>query len=187
MNKIYIKNMVCDRCIMVVTNILFQLELKVAHVALGEVVLLYPPTEKQMQELSEQLRKVGFEIIDDKRSRIIEQIKTCIRELVHRKNGMLKTNLSDYLCGNIHLDYSYLSGLFSEIEGRTIEKYFIFQKIERVKELLAYDDMQLNEIAYIMNYSSVAHLSSQFKKVTGFTPTYFKQMSIQFRKPLDKL
>ena len=187
MNKIYIKNMVCDRCIMVVTNILSQLELKVAHIALGEIVLLCPPTEKQMQELLDQLQKVGFEIIDDKRSRIVEQIKTCIRELVHRKNGMLKTKLSDYLCENIHLDYSYLSGLFSENEGRTIEKYFIYQKIERVKELLVYDDMQLSEIAYIMNYSSVAHLSNQFKKVTGFTPTYFKQMSTQCRKPLDKL
>lgn len=187
MHKIHIKNMVCDRCVMVVASILSRLGLEAAHISLGEVILLCPPTEKQTRELSEQLRQVGFEIIDDKRSRIVERIKTCIRELVHRKNGMLKTNLSDYLSESIHLDYSYLSGLFSEIEGRTIEKYFIFQKIERVKELLAYDDMPLSEIAYLMNYSSVAHLSSQFKKVTGFTPTYFKQISTQCRKPLDKL
>lgn len=185
--KIYIKNMVCDRCVLVVKNILSQLAITDVLVTLGEVIFLQEVDEVQFKEFENQLEHLGFTIIDDKRKRVVEQIKISIRELVHKHNGSLKTNLSEYLNEKIHLEYSYLSGLFSETEGRTIENYFISQKIERVKELLIYDNMQLSEIAYLMNYSSVAHLSSQFKKVTGLTPSKFKQMGVTLRKPLDKL
>lgn len=156
-------------------------------VTLGEVAVGEEISESQMKEFGHKLENIGFEILDDRRTRLVEQVKIHIRELVHLHNGNLKVNLSEYLSEKTHLEYSYLSGLFSEMEGRTVEKYFIFQKIERVKELLVYDDMQLSEIAYLMNYSSVAHLSSQFKKVTGLTPSKFKQMGIKLRNPLDKL
>ncbi|MGL4292764.1 MAG: helix-turn-helix domain-containing protein, partial [Bacteroidales bacterium] len=133
------------------------------------------------------LEAVGFEVIDDRRSKIIEMIKNVIRELVHRKEDELKINLSDYLAGMLKLDYSYLTTLFSEVEGTTIEKYHIAQKIERVKELLIYDNLSISEIAYQLNYSSTAHLSSQFKKVTGLTPTFYKNMADKRRISLDKI
>ncbi|MGL4493496.1 MAG: helix-turn-helix domain-containing protein, partial [Tannerellaceae bacterium] len=130
---------------------------------------------------------VGFEVIDNRRSKLIEQIKNYIRDLVYRQEGVLKVNLSDYLAAQLHLDYPYLTTLFSEAEGTTIEKYYIAQKIERVKELLVYDDLSLSEIAHRLNYSSTAHLSSQFKKVTGLTPTFYKQLADKRRKPIDKI
>ena len=130
---------------------------------------------------------LGFELIDDKKSRIIEKIKNIIIELVHHQNNDAKTNLSDVLSSQLHHDYNYLSNLFSEIEGTTIEKYFIAQKIEKVKELLVYDELSLSEIAFRLNYSSVAYLSNQFKKVTGLTPSYYKQIRDDKRKPLDKV
>lgn len=187
MQEIYIKNMVCDRCIMTVRKLLEQVNAEVAHLSLGKVVLGKPLSNRQMQELTSELESVGLEMIDDRRSRIIEQIKNCIRELVHQKNSDLKINLSDYLSEHITFDYAYLASLFTESEGTTIEKYFIAQKIERVKELLVYDDLSLSEIAHQMNYSSVAHLSSQFKKVTGLTASYYKQMGDKRRQPLDKV
>jgi AraC-like DNA-binding protein len=130
---------------------------------------------------------LGFELIDDKKSRIIEKIKNTIIQLVHHQDSGLKNNLSEVLSSELHHDYNYLSNLFSEIEGTTIEKYFIAQKIERVKELLVYDQLSLSEIAFQLNYSSVAYLSNQFKKVTGLTPSHFKQIKENKRKPLDQL
>lgn len=187
MQTIYIKNMVCDRCVMVVRDIFARLSIEVAQVVLGEVEVPDTLTAEQVKQLTSQLEAVGFEVIDNRRSKLIEQIKNYIRDLVYRQEGVLKVNLSDYLAAQLHLDYPYLTTLFSEAEGTTIEKYYIAQKIERVKELLVYDDLSLSEIAHRLNYSSTAHLSSQFKKVTGLTPTFYKQLADKRRKPIDKI
>src|SRR5690606_28337477 len=130
---------------------------------------------------------LGFEVIDDRKSLIIEKIKNIIIDLVHHQDNDTKSNLSDVLSSKLHHDYNYLSNLFSEIEGTTIEKYFIAQKIEKVKELLVYDELSLSEIAFRLNYSSVAYLSNQFKKVTGLTPSHFKQIREDKRKSLDEV
>jgi AraC-like DNA-binding protein len=179
--------MVCNRCKMVVKSELEKLNLYPSSVELGEVTLHedLAPTEKKKLEIA--LIAVGFELIDDKKSRLIERIKTLIIELVHHQDSDLKMNLSDFLSQELHHDYNYISGLFSEVEGTTIEKYFIAQKVERVKELLVYDELTLSEIAFRLNYSSVAHLSNQFKKVTGLTPTHFKHIRTEKRKPLDEV
>ena len=187
MNTLFIKNMVCNRCIMVVQNELDKLGLNVKNIKLGEVVLSKEPTAEEKNKLDKALVLLGFELIDDKKSRIIEKIKNIIIELVHHQNNDAKTNLSDVLSSQLHHDYNYLSNLFSEIEGTTIEKYFIAQKIEKVKELLVYDEFSLSEISLQMNYSSVSHLSKQFKKVTGFTPTYYKQLKERKRTPIEEL
>jgi AraC-like DNA-binding protein len=185
--KLYIKNMVCNRCILVVKNELEQLGHPPLHAVLGEVELNKTLSETEKQLLNKKLIALGFEIIDDKKSQLIAQIKTLIIDLVHNQNNALKINLSDYLINQLHQDYSHLSNLFSEVEGTTIEKYFIAQKIEKVKELLVYDERSLSEIAFKLNYSSVAHLSNQFKKVTGLTPSYFKNIKADKRKPLDQV
>ncbi|MGE4290542.1 MAG: helix-turn-helix domain-containing protein [Salinivirgaceae bacterium] len=185
--KLYIKNMVCDRCKMVVNQQLQQLGLEPVSVELGEVVLSQELSAGQKQVLDNRLQALGFALIDDKKSRLIEQIKNLIVALVHHQKGELKTKLSDYLSSHLNHDYNYLSTLYSEIEGTTIEKYYIAQKIEKVKELLVYDELSLSEIAHQLNYSSVAYLSNQFKKVTGLTPSQFKNNREHQRKPLDKL
>ena len=187
MNTIFIKNMVCDRCIMVVQNELEKLGLDAKNIKLGEVILSKEITSLEKENLSKTLEPLGFEIIDDKKSRIIEKIKNTIIDLVHHQDSVVKTNLSDVLSDKLHHDYNYLSNLFSEVEGTTIEKYFIAQKVEKVKELLVYDELSLSEIANRLNYSSVAYLSNQFKKVTGLTPSHFKQIKEDKRKPLDKV
>lgn len=187
MNTLFIKNMVCDRCIMVVQNELDKLGLDVKTIRLGEVVLEKEPAAGEKEQLRDVLLSLGFKLIDDKKSRIIEKIKTIIIELVHHQDNDAKTNLSAVLSAGLQHDYNYLSNLFSEVEGTTIEKYFIAQKIERVKELLVYDELSLSEIAFRLNYSSVAYLSNQFKKVTGLTPSHFKQIREDKRKPLDKV
>lgn len=185
--KLYLKNMVCNRCIMVVKNELEKLGFNPVNVTLGEVDLDRNLSDTEKHNINTHLQTFGFELIDDKKSRLIGQIKSSIIELVHYQNSELKTNLSDYLTGILHHEYTYLSNLFSEVEGTTIEKYFIAQKIEKVKELLVYDELTLSEIAYQLNYSSVAHLSNQFKKVTGLTPSHFKNIKIEKRKPLDEV
>lgn len=187
MNTIFIKNMVCDRCIMVVQNELEKLGLDAKNIKLGEVILSKEITSLEKENLSKTLEPLGFEVIDDKKGRIIEKIKNIIIDLVHHQDSDVKTNLSDVLSDKLHHDYNYLSNLFSEVEGTTIEKYFIAQKVEKVKELLVYDELSLSEIANHLNYSSVAYLSNQFKKVTGLTPSHFKQIKEDKRKPLDKV
>ncbi len=137
--------------------------------------------------MGEALSLLGFELIDDKKSRIIAQIKNIIIDLVHHQDNDTKNNLSTILSTALHHDYSYLSNLFSGVEGTTIEKYFIAQKIERVKELLVYDELSLSEIAFQQHYSSVAYLSNQFKKVTGLSPSHFRQIKEEKRKPLDEV
>jgi AraC-like DNA-binding protein len=185
--KLFIKNMVCNRCRMVVRSELEKRGLQPMTVELGEAEIKTELTSDQKNELAQALEQLGFELMDDKKSRIIERIKTIIIELVHQKNSEMQLNLSDILSRELQHDYHYLSNLFSEVEGTTIEKYFIAQKIERVKELLVYDELSLSEIAYQLNYSSVAYLSAQFKKVTGLTPSYFKNISGIRRKPLDEV
>lgn len=179
--------MVCDRCKMVVKAELEHLGLRPVSVDLGEVELDRELTGEEKQRLVERLQELGFSLIDDRKSRLIEQIKTLIIELVHYRNNELAVNLSDYLKSRVNHDYHYLSNLFSEVEGTTIEKYFIAQKIEKVKELLVYDELSLSEIANQLNYSSVAYLSNQFKKVTGFTPSHYKQIREKKRKSLDEV
>ncbi len=185
--KLYIKNMVCDRCKMVVKAELEKAGLHPQQVELGEVTLDRELGSAEKEEIGRQLEALGFELIDDRKSRLIEKTKTLIIERVHRHDGNLKENLSDYLSHQLGHDYKYISNLFSEIEGTTIEKYFIAQKTERVKELLVYDELSLSEIAFRLNYSSVAHLSAQFKKVTGLTPSHFKDLRSNKRKPLDQV
>lgn len=184
-NKLYIKNMVCNRCISAVKLELERLHIAYVSVILGEVTLESPLSAVQSEALRSALLSDGFALIDDKRSRLIEQVKSLIIELVHYHSDKLKVNLSDYLSDKLHLDYHYISNLFSEVTGYTIEKYFIAQKVERIKELLVYDELSLGEIADALDYSSVAHLSAQFKKVTGLTPTYYKKIGAVKRRPLD--
>lgn len=185
--RIYIKNMVCNRCIMVVQHELEKLGLAAKNIRLGEVTLDVPLADEDRTELKNALTPLGFELIDDKKTRIIEKVKNVIIDLVHRQNNETNINLSSLLSQALNRDYNYLSNLFSEVEGTTIEKYFIAQKIEKVKELLVYNELSLSEIAYQLNYSSVAHLSNQFKKVTGLTPSHFKKIKEDKRKPLDQV
>lgn len=179
--------MVCNRCIMVVQNELEKLHLTVKDIKLGEIQLNKTPTTTEKQAIENALTPLGFEVIDDKKGRIIEKIKNVIITLVHHQDSNIKTNLSDILSQELNHDYNSLSNLFSDIEGTTIEKYYIAQKIEKVKELLVYDELSLSEIAYRLNYSSVAYLSNQFKKVTGLSPSHFKQIRSVKRKPLDEV
>ncbi len=185
--KLFIKNMVCNRCKMVVKSELEKFGLHPISVELGEVELAEELNEQKKTQLNERLLSFGFALMDDKKIRIIEKIKNLIVDLVQNKNSQLKTNLSDYLSKELHHDYTYITNLFSQVEGTTIEQYFIAQKIERVKELLVYDESSLSQIADDMGYSSVSHLSKQFKKVTGLTPSHFKQLRENKRKPLEEL
>lgn len=187
MTSLFIKNMVCNRCIWVVQNQLEKVGITAQKVSLGEVVLENDLEDTQLQQLKKVLTPLGFEIIDDKKSKIIEKIKTLIIDLVHHQDNQLPINLSQLLSENLHQDYSHLTQLFSAVEGTTIEKYYILQKIEKVKELLVYDELSLSEIADRLHYSSVGYLSNQFKKVTGLTPTHFKKIGSQKRKPLDQV
>ncbi|MFG4003159.1 helix-turn-helix domain-containing protein [Flavobacterium aquidurense] len=187
MSILFVKNMVCNRCIMVVQDELEKLDLDFTNIRLGEVTLTKELNPDERNAVEAALIPLGFEVIDDKKSRIIEKIKNIIIDLVHHQDNDSKSNLSDLLSEKLNHDYNYLSNLFSEVEGTTIEKYFIAQKVEKVKELLVYDELSLSEIALRLNYSSVAYLSNQFKKVTGLTPSHFKQIREEKRKPLDKV
>lgn len=174
--KIFIKNMVCRRCKMVVQDELTRIGLHFDTVELGEVEVAEDLSSEQRDELRLALGKSGLELMDDQRGVLIEKIKQIIIEIAHYSEEALSVNLSEYLSRQLHRDYTSLATLFSEVQGITIEKFFIYHKIERVKELLVYDKLTLTEIAYKMHYSSVSHLSTQFKKVTGLTPSYFKQL-----------
>jgi AraC-like DNA-binding protein len=172
---------------MVVKEQLKKFGLHPVNVELGEVNISEEINATQKKQLNQVLLSFGFVLIDDKKSRMIEKIKNAIIDLVRYSEEQLKTNLSEHITSQLNHDYNYLSNLFSEVEGTTIEQYFIAQKIEKVKELLVYDEFSLSEIAMQMNYSSVSHLSKQFKKVTGFTPTYFKQLKERKRIPIEEL
>jgi AraC-like DNA-binding protein len=185
--KLYIKNMVCGRCEVAVKSELEKMELPIISIKLGEIELSRKLTEAEIESLANNLKNLGFELLEDEISKTIEQIKNGIIDLVHYRNEKIKINLSTHLSEDLSQDYSSLSKLFSEKEGITIEHYFIAQKIEKAKELLVYDELNLSEIAIQLNYSNVAYLSSQFKKVTGFTPTHFKKMEENTRKQIDSL
>jgi AraC-like DNA-binding protein len=185
--KYFVKNMVCPRCIMAVRQIFQEMNYAPTEVALGEVETSEPVSPEMLPVLREKLTSYGFELIDDSKSQLIEKIKTLIIELIHYRKDDLKMNYSDFIADNLDKDYHYLSNLFSDVTGTTIEKYIISQKIERVKELLVYDESTISQIADDLGYSSVAHLSAQFKKVTGLTPGHFKQIGNNKRKPLDQV
>lgn len=172
---------------MVVKAELQELGLHFTSVELGEAELTEDITPAQREQIRAALLKSGLELMDDKRSVLIQKIKNVIVELVHYSDEPLNIKFSEYLSQKLNHDYTYLANLFSEVQGTTIEKYLISHKIERVKELLVYDELSLTEIAYKMHYSSVAHLSTQFKKVTGLTPSHFKQLKDKRRSMLDDM
>ena len=179
--------MVSIRCKMVVKSELYRLGLQYANIELGEAEIYGELTSEKKTELDTALKKQGLELMDDKKSQLIEKIKTIIIELIHYSDYPLKINLSDFLTSKLNYDYTYLANLFSDVQGTTIEHFFIYHKIERVKELLVYDELNLKEIANKLHYSSVAHLSNQFKKVTGLTPSHFKQLKHKRRISLENL
>ena len=183
----FIKNMVCNRCIMVVRQLLEELGHPPVRISLGEVETGKSLLPDELEKLRKKLVGYGFELIDDSKSQLIEKIKNTIIQVVHHSNEDSKENHSSYIESHLNRDYAYLSTLFSEVEGTTIEKFIIHQKIERVKELLVYNELTLSEIADKMGYSNVAYLSSQFKKVTGLTPSHFKQVKENKRKSLDEV
>jgi AraC-like DNA-binding protein len=185
--KLYIKNRLCNRCILVVKSELEKLGLDYISIALGEVFLKNKISSNEKINIENRLKPFGFELLDDLNSKIIHKIKTALIDLVQNKNNKTQVNTSNYLKEILHQDYSKISNLFKEVEGISIEKYFIFLKIEKVKELIIYNELSFTEITDKLNYSSSAHLSTQFKKVTGFTPTYFKQIKENKRKHLDQL
>lgn len=183
--KLYIKNMVCIRCKIVVKDTLTQLGFHYSTVELGEAEILENISTKEQQKIKAALLTFGLELMDDKKSVLIQKIKNVIIELVHYTEEPLRVNFSEYLSQKLNHDYTYLSNLFSEVQGVTIEKFIIAHKIERVKELLVYNELSLTQIAYMMHYSSVSHLSTQFKKVTGLTPSHFKQLKEKRRSMLE--
>lgn len=186
---LFVKNMVCNRCVMAVEDILNSLKISYTEVRLGEIEPEKPLNTTERSELEILLQKIGFSLIDNKGSSVIEKIKKMIinkaRNQLSEKESRLK--LSTLLSDTFHYEYSYLSNLFSSIENRTIEKYFIEQRIEYAKELLVYGELSLSAIALELEYSSTAHLSAQFKKITGLTPTHFKQIGADKRKTLDQV
>ncbi len=179
--------MVSNRCKIAVKEELKKLGLHFILVDLGEAEIMETLTVEQRELLKTALLSSGLELMDDKRAVLIEKIKNAIVEMVHYTDELIKVNFSDYLSEKLHYDYTYMANLFSEIQGTTIEQFIISHKIERIKELIIYDEMNITEIAYIMNYSSVAHLSNQFKKVTGLTPTHFKQLKTKRRSPIEEI
>ena len=179
--------MVCNRCVRVVREELEKLGLDIRSVVLGEAVIAPGRNSIDITAIKRVLNTNGFDIVDDRKAKTVEKIKNAIIRLVHHDEGLedFEMNYSEYLAREVNADYHHISTLFSSIEGITIEKYIILQKIERVKELLKYGELTLSEIAYQMGYSSVAHLSNQFKKITGFSPNEFKKMARPLRKPID--
>jgi len=185
--KVYIKNMVCIRCKMVVKDELTKLGLHYTSVELGEADIVETLSSEQQDQFKDALVRSGLELMDDKKSVLIQKIKNVIVELIHYTDEPLAVNFSVFLSKKLDYDYTYLANLFSEVQGITIEKFIITHKIERVKELLVYNELNLTEIAFLMHYSSVAHLSAQFKKITGLTPSHFKQLKEKRRSMLEDL
>lgn len=179
--------MVSNRCKMAVKEALKKLKLHYIMVDLGEVDIMENITDEQRAQMKLELFNSGLELMDDKKAMLIEKIKNVIIEMVHHTEEPIKINFSDYLSEKLSHDYTYLANLFSEVQGTTIEKFIIFHKIEHIKELIIYDELNITEIAWQMNYSSVAHLSNQFKKVTGLSPSHFKQLKVKRRSPIEDI
>jgi YesN/AraC family two-component response regulator len=186
---LFVKNMVCNRCVMVVEQRLKAMLLQYEKVELGEISLAEPLTDHQFSLLKQDLHALGFEVLDDRKASLVSQIKSCIIKYIHSDDEtVLNKKISAILTEKLNADYNYLSSLFSSVEGITLEKYVILQRIERAKELLAYNELSLNEIADKLCYSSVQHLSQQFKKITGLTPSQYKQSAKELgRRPLDEV
>lgn len=176
--------MVSYRCIMVVKEELNNLDIRYSKVNLGEVELCENITPSQIEALRLKLKKIGLELLDDKKSILIDKIKNEVIKMIHQSESPPTINYSEHISEQLGYDYTYLSNVFSEVQGITIQQYIIFNKIEKVKELLLYDELNLTEISYRLDYSSVAHLSNQFKKVTGLTPSFFKRMKEMRKKIL---
>jgi len=185
--KLYIKYMVSARCKMAVKEELKKLGLHFMVVDLGEVEIMENISSEQREELKVNLHNSGLELMDDKRAMLIEKIKNVIIETVHHSDEIIKINFSNYLSEKLNHDYTYLANLFSEVQGTTIEQFLISHKVERIKELIIYGELNITEIAWKMNYSSVAHLSNQFKKVTGLSPSHFKQLKDKRRSPIEDI
>lgn len=185
--KLFIKYMVSTRCKMVVKEELKKIGLHFIIVDLGEIEIMENISNEKRELLRKGLSISGLELMDDKKAILIEKIKNVIIEMVHYSDEIPKVNYSDYISEKLHHDYTYLSNIFSEVKGITIQQFIINHKIERAKELLLYDEFNLTEISYKLNYSSVAHLSNQFKKITGLTPTHFKQLKERRRNPIDEI
>jgi AraC-like DNA-binding protein len=183
--KLFLKYMVSIRCKMLVKAELEKMSLHYKTVELGEAEIEENISQAQWNKLNTNLKKSGIELMDDKKSILMERIKNVIVELVHYSDEQLEINFSDYLSKKLNHDYTYLANLFSEMQGITIEHFHIMHKIERVKELLIYDELSLTEIAWKMGYSSVSHLSTQFKKITGLTPSFFKKIKDKKRSTLE--
>jgi len=179
--------MVSNRCKLAVKEDLKNLGLHFIVVDLGEVEIMETLTDAQREEVKRALLKSGFELMDDKRAILIEKIKNAIVDMVHHSKEGIKINFSDYLSEKLDHNYTYLANLFSEVQGTTIEQFMISHKIERIKELIIYGELNISEIAWKMNYSSVAHLSNQFKKMTGLTPSHFKQLKEKRRRPYEEI
>ena len=179
--------MVSLRCKMVVKEELKKLGLHFIVVDLGEIEIMEDISEDQRDNLKTALLDSGLELMDDKKAVLIEKVKSVIIEMVHYADELPKINYSDYISEKLKYDYTYLSNLFSEVKGITIQQFIIYHKIERVKELLLYDELNLTEISYRMQYSSVAHLSNQFKKITGLTPSEFRHLKDRHRNPIEEL
>ncbi|MFM9909077.1 MAG: helix-turn-helix domain-containing protein [Chitinophagaceae bacterium] len=179
--------MVSIRCKMMVKEALKKLGLHFIVVELGEVEIMEQITMEQRRLLKEDLNSCGLELMDDKKAILISRIKSVVVEMVHYEDELPKTNFSDYLAQKLNHDYTYMANLFSEVQGTTIEQYIIFHKVERIKELIIYDELNITEIAWKMNYSSVAHLSNQFKKVTGLAPSHFKKLKDKRRSPIEEV
>ena len=177
--------MVCIRCQLVVKSVLEKLGLKYRYVKIGEADIIGDIQQEQLEQLKVNLKKAGLSLMDNRKSILVEKIKNVIIELVYYREDQIKVNLSDYLSEKLNYDYTYLVNLFSEVKGLTIEKFYLTHRIEKVKELIVYDELNLSEIAYKMHYSSVAHLSNQFKKYTGLTPTHFKNLKNKRRETLE--
>lgn len=185
--KLYIKYMVSLRCKMAVKEELKKLGIQFENINLGEVEILEDISLSQHEQFNIALKKSGLELIDDKRAVLIEKTKNVLIEMIHYQEASIKVNFSVFLAEKLHLDYTYLSNLFSQVVGTTIEHFIIAHKIERAKELILYDELNLTEIAFLLNYSSVSHLSKQFKKVTGLTPSYFKKTKQMRRAGLEDI
>ncbi len=179
--------MVSLRCKMVVKEELNKLGLHFVNVDLGTIEILEDITDSQKERLRENLKKYGLELLDDKKKIIIEKIKSLIIEMIHYSDELPKVNYSDYISKKLGYDYTYLANTFSEVKGITIQQFIIMHKIERIKELLLYDELNLTEISYLLHYSSVSHLSNQFKKITGLTPSYYKKLKKKRLKNLEDL
>ncbi len=185
--KIYIKYMVSLRCKLLVEEELRQSGIKYFQIDLGVVELEKNITKEQRDQLKSNLQKSGLELLDDKKSILIERIKNVVIEMIHYSEELPKVNYSDHISEKLGYDYTYLSNVFSEAKGITIQQYIIINKIERVKELLLYDELNLTEISYRLHYSSVAHLSNQFRKITGISPSYFRKLKLKRRCNLENL